>query len=114
MAFDFEKRQALRLLSGLEEGTLKPFELAEAIQAADPALVCLVFGWLRAWYPSSHPASDGVLGRLTEVCTRYPAAARRAKEGERDSIVEWFLDEHSYRDLRGAAFIDVVVDKLES
>jgi hypothetical protein len=114
VAFDFEKRQAMRLLSGIEEGTLKPFELAASIQSADPALVCLIFGWIRAWYPSSHPASDGVLGRLAEVCTRYPAAARRAKSGESDSFVAWFLDDYSYRDLRAAAFVDLVVEKLES
>ncbi|MCP4224881.1 MAG: hypothetical protein GY773_16210 [Actinomycetia bacterium] len=114
MAFDYEKREALRLLKGIEDGGHKPFQLAELVKAADPTLVFLVFGWFRAWYPSSDPAADGVLGRLAEVCTRYPAAARRAKAGEGDPIVEWFLDEHSYRELRANEFIELVVEKLES
>ena len=81
---------------------------------SDPALVYFLFAWLRARYPSHHPDSDGVLGRLGALCTEFPAAARKAHKGQADSIVTWFEDGHSYRDYTAAAFIELVVDKLES
>ena len=113
MAFLQEKQEAHRILSGIEDGNLKVAETFYLIEDADPTLVYFIFAWIRAWYPSSHPAADGVLGRLSELCTQFPKAARMAKEGESDSLVKWFEDEYSYRDLRADAFIDVIVDKLE-
>lgn len=83
------------------------------MEEADPTLVYFIFTWLRAWYPPSHPAADAVLGRLGELCSLHPEAARRAKEGQKDALVEWFEDAYSYRDFRGAEFIDLVVEKLE-
>lgn len=113
MSFDFEKRSARRLLAAIEDGTLDASATHHLVTQADPALVHFVFAWIRAWYPASHPASDAVLGRLAELCTRFPDAARKAKEGAGDPIVEWFEDEYAYRDFRPDAFIDLVVEKLE-
>ncbi len=113
MSFDQEKRTARRILAAIEDGKLNATDTYHLIGQADPALVHFVFAWIRAWYPSSHPAADGVLGRLAELCTRYPKAARLAKEGESDPIVAWFEDEYSYRDLRANEFVEVVVEKLE-
>jgi len=114
MAFGQEKQAAHRILSAIEDGNLKVAETFYLIEDAEPTLVYLIFAWIRAWYPSSHPAADGVLGRLSELCTQHPQAARMAKEGESDSLVTWFEDQYSYRDLRADDFIDLVVDKLES
>ena len=50
---------------------------------------------------------------LSELCTQHPKAARMAKQGESDSLVTWFEDEHGYRDLRAEEFIDLIVEKLE-
>lgn len=113
MAFDHEKRTARRLLSALEDGRLGATDTWHMISDADPALVHFIFAWLRAWYPASHPAADAVLGRIAEVCTRYPKAARIAKEGAGDPIVAWFEDEYGYRDFRPDEFISLVVEKLE-
>lgn len=113
MAFDTQKAAARRLLGALEDGTLGAADTFYLVEEADPALVYFIFAWLRAWYPKSHPASEGVLGRLGELCSRHPAAARIAKEGQKDAVVEWFEDAYGYRDFRGAEFIDMVVEKLE-
>lgn len=83
------------------------------MEDADPTLVYFIFAWLRAWYPSSHPASDGVLGRLSELCSQFPRAAKMAKEGGTDAVVAWFEDQYGYRDLRADEFVDVIVEKLE-
>lgn len=113
MAFNMEKAAALRLLGALDDGRLGATDTFCLVEQADPTLVYFVFTWLRATYPPSHPASDAVLGRLGELCSRYPKAARMAKEGKEDALVQWFEDAYSYRDFRAAEFIDMVVEKLE-
>lgn len=113
MAFHIEKAAARRLLQALEDGTLGAADTFHLVAKADPTLVYFVFAWLRAWYPSNHPASDAVLGRIAELCSRYPKAVRMSQDGGNDPLVEWFEDAYRYRDLRAAEFIDLVVEKLE-
>jgi len=113
MAFNMEKAAARRLLGALEDAKLGTSDTFRLVEKADPALVYFVFTWLRARYPSSHPASDGVLGCMGELCSRYPKAARMAQDGKEDPIVEWFEDAYNYRDFQAAEFIDLVVEKLE-
>jgi hypothetical protein len=113
MAFNMEKAAARRLLGALEDGTLGATDTFDLVGEADPTLVYFVFTWLRASYPPSHPASDAVLGRLGELCSRYPAAARIAQTGKADAVVDWFEDAYGYRDFRAAEFVDLVVEKLE-
>ncbi len=112
MAFEHEKRQATRMLEGIENGSLKVWQSRDLLQEADPTLAYFVFTWLRAHYPPSHPAAEGVLGRLAEICAD-PAIPRRIKAGGADPLVEWFEEAYAYRDLDRAAFIDLIVDKLE-
>ena len=92
---------------------MSPADSFNLIEEADPTLVYFIFTWLRKWYPPSHPASEAVMGRLVELCNRYPAVTRKAKQGESDSIVEWFEDAYAYRDLRSREFVALIVEKLE-
>ena len=113
MAFDIEKRDARRFHDGLELGNLDIDTLAVLADQADPVLVYLVIQWLRARYQHD-PASEGVIGRVVELCQRSPSVPRRMKQGERDPLSEWFEDTYAYRDLDADQFIDIVVEKLES
>jgi len=113
MAFEHEKRSARHILAAIEDAELSATATFHLLEDADPTLVHFVFAWLRAHYPSSHPSSDGVLGRLSELCTEHPAAARIARKGGEDSIVAWFEENHTYREFPADAFIDLVIDKLE-
>ena len=113
MAFNIEKAEARRLLGAWEDGKLGARDTFNLVEKADPTLVYFVFTWLRAWYPSSHPASDGVLSRMGELCSQFPKAARMAQNGKKDPLVEWFEDAYGYRDFRADEFIDLVVEKLE-
>ncbi len=113
MAFNHEKQSALRILEGIERGTMNTSESFGALDDADPTLVYFIFKWLRESY-RGHPAAEGVLGRLGEVCTAHPALTRKAKTGGEDPVVAWFEGTYAYRDFTGSAFIDVVVEKLES
>ena len=113
MEFEREKREARRLLDALDQGTQGASATWSMVEEADPALVHFVFSWLRANYPATHPASDAILGRLAELCTRFPKAVRIANQGAEDPVVEWFEDAYAYQDLDAAEFIDLVVEKLE-
>lgn len=112
MAFEQQQRAALRILEGLEEGTMNATDSAALVEDADPALVYLIFTWLRKRY-ADHPNSDAVIGRLVAISNR-PSVAKQMKEGQEDPVVEWFEDSYSYRDLGSKEFIELVVDKLES
>ena len=113
MSFEHEKQSALRILEGIELGTMNSAESYNELRDADPVLVYFIFKWLRKRY-RDHEAASGVLGRLANVCNEHRDITRRAKEGEDDPIVGWFEGTYKYKDLTGSEFIDIVVEKLES
>jgi hypothetical protein len=112
MAYEQQQREALRILEGIENGTTSPRDLAELVDDADPALLYLIFRWLRKRYVD-HANSDTVIGKLVELGNRGSIAAKM-KEGQADPVVAWFEDAYSYRDLDAKAFIELIVEKLES
>jgi hypothetical protein len=112
MAFEQEQRAALRLLDGIEEGTISAADSYALVEDADPALVYLIFTWLRKRY-ADHVNADAVLGRLLAVSERG-TVPDKMKEGAEDPVVEWFEDGYSYKDLGSKEFIELIVDKLES
>lgn len=81
------------------------------VEAADPALVYLIFTWLRKRY-ADHPNSDAVIGRVVAISSRG-ATARIMKQGQADPVVQWFEDSYSYRTLEKAEFIELIIEKLE-
>ena len=83
------------------------------VEDADPALVYLIFTWIRKRY-ADNPNADAVIARLRAVIERDPSIARKMKEGQADPVVEWFEEEHSYRELGAKDFIELVVEKLET
>ena len=113
MPFEHEQQQALRILEGIEQGSMSAAESFNLIEDADPTLVYFIFTWLRARYPAHHPAAEAVVGRLVEICNKYPSVARMVKTGESDSVVTWFEDAYAYRDLDARAFVALIVEKLE-
>ena len=112
MAFEREQRAALRILEGIEEGTMSSGESFTLIDEADPALVFLIFTWIRNRY-AEHVNSDAVIGRLVAVSDGYPSVKEKMKEGQADPVVEWFEDAYSYKSLGSKAFIALIVEKLE-
>jgi len=112
MAFEMEQREARRLLDGVEQGSLTAADAAILIERSDPVWVYLAFTWLRTRY-AKHAAAEGVIGRIVEICQRYPIVPRMMKSGQADSLVEWFEDTYSYRELDADEFVRIVVEKLE-
>jgi len=113
MEFLQEQREALKLLEGIENGTLPTADAAHLIEEADPALVHFVVSWLRARYGADHPAAEGVIGRLVELTSAYTSVKAKMHEGKSDPIVAWFEDEYSYRDFAAPEFVALIVEKLE-
>ena len=112
MAYDHAKRAALQILESVENGNMSPAESFALVENADPALVYLIFTWLRKRY-ADHPNSDAVIGRLVAISNKG-TVPKKMKEGQADPVVEWFEDAYSYRELDSKEFIDLIVDKLES
>ena len=80
MAFEQEQREALYLLQGIENGSLRAADAAHVIQGADPALVYLVLTWIRSRYGGDHPAAEGVLGRLVELTSKHAVVKAKMRE----------------------------------
>ena len=81
------------------------------VEEADPALIYLIFTWLRKRY-ANHTNSDAVMGRVVEISGRG-TVAKMMKEGQADPVVQWFEETYSYRDLEKQPFIELVIEKLE-
>jgi hypothetical protein len=111
MTLEQEQRAALRILEGIEEGTMSASDSLSLVEDADPALVYLIFTWLRKRY-SDHVNSDAVIGRLVAVSGRG-SIAKKMKEGQADPVVQWFEESYSYRDLPSKEFIELIIEKLE-
>ncbi len=111
MEFVQQTKAALRILEGIEQGSMSAADSSELVEKADPALVYLIFTWLRQRY-ANDPASEAVLGRLAAV-SNHGGVAKKMKDGHADPVVAWFEDEHSYRDLAAREFVTLIVEKLE-
>lgn len=112
MSFEIEKRAAAHLLAVVENGSHSPQQIRLAYEGADPALIYLLFAWLRAHY-RGHSAAEGVYGRIVAACAS-DVVARRVKLGEKDAVVSWFEETYDYRQLQRDDFIELIVEKLES
>ncbi len=113
MAFEQEKREALYLLDGLENGTMTTSTASRLIDEADPALVYFLLTWLRDRYGRDHPAAAGVIGRLVELTNGHSTVKSKMREGKADGIVKWFEETHEYRAFTGPEFVALIVEKLE-
>jgi hypothetical protein len=103
---------ALRILTGIEEGTMSATDSQTLVEEADPALVYLLFTWLRKRY-KDHENSDAVIGRLVDVSNRG-SISKQMNEGKADPVSRWFEEGYSYKDYAAKEFVEMIVDKLET
>ena len=111
MALEQEQRAALRILEGIEEGTMSATDSLSLVEDADPALIYLIFTWLRKRY-ADHTNSDAVIGRVVEISGRG-SVAKLMKEGQADVVVQWFEETYNYKELDKKQFIELIIEKLE-
>ncbi len=115
MDINSEIRNASRLLQGLENGNLQGADAFELAEETDPVVLHLIFAYLRAKYPASNESSKGVMERLLELSSTYPALVSKAKKGEKDPITEWFMETYSLRDFyqNSDEMIQLIIEKIE-
>ena len=113
LSFEDEKQEALKMLQGIELGSMTPEESFQLLDDADPVLIHFIFKWIKKHYHRDHEMADEVRARLKDVQNSYRSLTRKAKAGESDAIVDWFEGTHKYRDLPAEEFIDIIVEKLE-
>ena len=116
MGINEERKDALRLLAGLENGGISATDAVFLAEELDPVLVYVIVTFLRAVYPAADPAATSVLERVVQMTSKSPALIRKHKEGERDPVSRWFESEYDYRDYkgRGSELLALIADKLDS
>ena len=112
---DVEKREGLRLLNGLENGTLTAADAFNIADKRDPVILYFVLRYLREKYPATAPSSTGVKQRLVELTGTYDSLVSKSKQGEKDCIREWFDDSFELKKFfdKPGDLIELLVDKIE-
>ncbi|NRA65204.1 MAG: hypothetical protein HRU19_12020 [Pseudobacteriovorax sp.] len=115
MDINTQIRESLRLLTGIKEGILPSSDCYSIISKLDCVLTSITIRYLRKKYPPTNPASSGVIGRLVDLTGTYPDVVKVVKDGEADSISEWFDETYSFRDFydNPEELITMIVEKLE-
>ncbi len=114
MSFVTEKREALMLLEDIENGITRGADTGYRLDNSDPALVYFILTWLRHRYSNDPAMGPGVLGRIVAITAGHNSVTEKMNEGKVDPIVEWFEEAHEYKEFGAEAFIDLVIEKLES
>jgi hypothetical protein len=111
-----EKREATRLLDGLENGGMAADDASNIARDLDPVLVHVIVKFLRETYPASDPAATSVLERVVKMNLTWAGLVAKCRKGEEDPISEWFESEYAFRDFRGrgAEMIALIVEKIDS
>ena len=111
MDFEYEKNLTLRFLTGLEEGDLPLDEVYRLAEKCDPTAIYFVVKYLRAKYPADH----GAVQRIVELSSQYVDIPKIIKNGEDESLREWFDDAYDMREFfsKPDEFVNMIVDKVE-
>lgn len=108
-------QESIRLLTGVEDGTLSAMDSYNIANKIDYVMTSLIVKYLRKKYPATNQASSGVIGRLVDLTGTYPQVVQLVKKGEDDPISEWFEETYSYRDFydKPEEFVSLIIDKIE-
>lgn len=111
-----EANSAMWVLNGIENGTCSSADAYKSACDLDPVYLCFIFRFLRDKYPPSHPQATGVVERMVELTSTYADLVKKAQEGEKDPITQWFNDAYSMRDFLAdpEKLIEIISDKIES
>lgn len=115
MSFEQEKKEGLRLLSGLENGTLSTADAFNIAEKRDPLLLYFILRYLREKYPATNTASQGVLERIVSLTSTYTDLVKKTKSAESDPVREWFDDAYTMRQYfdKSGEFVEMIVEKIE-
>jgi hypothetical protein len=111
-----DRRDARRLLAGLENGGMSAHDSFLIAERLDPVLVYAVVRYLRDVYPASDPAARSVLDRVVALMSKHAAVVVKFKTGGEDAVSRWFETEYSFRAFKGRAdeMFEILAEKIES
>jgi hypothetical protein len=103
-------------LRHIENGSAEEASINKTLETLDPLIVYFIFRYIRERYQAGHPSADGVLNRMLNLTGNYTGLVKRAKEGEKDPVREWFDDTHRMKEFfdKGDELMTLLVDKIES
>lgn len=118
MDINSQIREGVRFIIGIEDGNLPVADCYMICENLDPVLVSLMVHYIRhkCSRPSVRDSSGGGgLSRLLELSSTYPDLVNEIREGEKDSLFQWFEDGYQYQDYfhEPEAFVELIVEKLE-
>lgn len=107
--------EALRLLIGIENGTMAMADAYQIAEACDPVIIFFIFRYLREKYHAQNPMSAGIISRLVDLTSNYPILIKKSQKGENDIITEWFNDTYNIREFFSSPkeLVEIIVDKIE-
>lgn len=117
MASEFQRQidDTVYALEGLEQGDVAIVDIYNRIKEYDPVVIYFLFRFLREKYPSTSPASAGVMGRMLELTSTYGDLVQKSHAGEKDVLREWFDEGYSMREFfhEPEQFFTLLYEKLE-
>jgi hypothetical protein len=111
-----ELRSAQWAVEAIENGTSNASTIHKTLSELDPVSVCFIFRYIREIYSPDNPQSMGVIERMVELTKSYDNLVKMAKNGEKDSICEWFNDTYRIKEFKGRPndLLALIVEKMES
>lgn len=109
------ENEAIRLLAGLENGTMAMVDAYQIAEACDPVIIFFIFRYLREKYHAQNPMSAGIISRLVDLTSNYPILIKKSQKGESDLITEWFDDTYNIRDFftNPNELVELIINKIE-
>ena len=116
MDMNSQIREGVRLLVGIEEGTMPSSESYNIIDKIDCVMTSLVVRYLRKEIPSNQPSFRWSYGTIGGSDGNLSKIVNLVKEGEQDPISEWFSETYSFREFyeKPEEFIQLIVENLRA
>lgn len=111
-----ELRSAQWTLDAIENGTASAATIHKTASELDPVSIYFIFRYIREIYTPTNPSATGVMERMVELTKTHDDLVKKAKNGEKDAIREWFDDTYQIKDFHGRPheLLELIVEKIET
>lgn len=116
MDINSQIRESVRVLEGLEGGTINTGDAFIILDKLDDVLINLMFNYFRKKASRDPAEYSGLTERLLDLSSTYPELIKRMNAAQSDPIVEWFMETYNFGSFYSnpEEMITIIVEKLES